>query len=66
MLALDKPAAGTATDIAAPLRRIADLTRKRGLVVLLSDLLAPAQALETPLALLTAALPALQFRSQGD
>jgi uncharacterized protein (DUF58 family) len=55
MLALDKPAAGTATNLAAPLRRIAELTQKRGLVVLLSDLLAPVETLEAPLALLTAA-----------
>jgi uncharacterized protein (DUF58 family) len=55
MLSLEKPAAGTATDLAAPLRRIAELTRKRGVVVLLSDLLAPAASLEAPLALLTAA-----------
>ena len=55
MLALEKPAAGTATDLAAPLRRIAELTQKRGLIVLLSDLLAPADSLEAPLALLTAA-----------
>jgi uncharacterized protein (DUF58 family) len=55
MLALEKPAAGTATDLAAPLRRIAELTQKRGLIVLLSDLLAPPEALEAPLALLTAA-----------
>ena len=55
MLALEAPAAGTATDLAAPLRRVAELTRKRGLVVLITDLLAPAAALEAPLALLTAA-----------
>jgi uncharacterized protein (DUF58 family) len=55
MLALDKPAAGTATDLAAPLRRVAELVRKRGLVVLISDLLAPPASLEAPLALLTAA-----------
>jgi uncharacterized protein (DUF58 family) len=55
MLALEKPAAGTATDLAAPLRRIAELTQKRGLIVLLSDLLAPIESLEAPLALLTAA-----------
>jgi uncharacterized protein (DUF58 family) len=55
MLALEKPAAGTATDLAAPLRRVAELTQKRGVVVLLSDLLAPAESLEAPLALLTAA-----------
>ncbi|MEA3213117.1 MAG: hypothetical protein QOE70_6174 [Chthoniobacter sp.] len=55
MLALEKPASGTSTDLAAPLRRVAELTRKRGLVVLISDLLAPPAALEGPLALLTAA-----------
>ncbi len=55
MLALEKPAAGSATDLAAPLRRIAELTQKRGLVVLISDLLAPIESLEAPLALLTAA-----------
>ena len=55
MLALEKPANGTATDLVAPLRRIAELVRKRGLIVLISDLLAPAETLEAPLALLTAA-----------
>src|SRR6187551_1483780 len=55
MLALEKPAAGAATDLAAPLRRIAELTQKRGLIVLLTDLLAPIDSLEAPLALLTAA-----------
>ena len=55
MLALEKPAAGAATDLAAPLRRIAELVRKRGLIVLISDLLAPIETLEAPLALLTAA-----------
>jgi uncharacterized protein (DUF58 family) len=54
MLALDKPASGTSTDLAAPLRRIAELTRKRSLVILFSDLLAPAETLEAPLAMLTA------------
>jgi uncharacterized protein (DUF58 family) len=55
MLALEKPAAGSATDLTAPLRRIAELTQKRGLIVLISDLLAPIDSLEAPLALLTAA-----------
>ncbi len=54
MLALEKPAAGATTDLAAPLRRIAELTQKRGMIVLLSDLLAPLESLEAPLALLTA------------
>jgi len=54
MLALEKPAAGTTTDLAAPLRRTDALTPKRGLIVLLSDLLAPIETLEAPLAMLTA------------
>ena len=41
MLALEKPAAGRATDLAAPLKRILEMVRKRGLMVLISDLLAP-------------------------
>src|SRR5512140_2450135 len=41
MLALEKPAAGQATDLGIPLQRLAELVRKRGLVVLLSDFLAP-------------------------
>lgn len=55
MLALDKPASGATTDLAAPLKRIAEIVRKRGLVVLISDLLAPPETIEAPLALLTAA-----------
>jgi uncharacterized protein (DUF58 family) len=55
MLALDKPASGSATDLAGPLKRVAELVRKRGMVVLMSDLLAPPETLEAPLALLTAA-----------
>jgi uncharacterized protein (DUF58 family) len=55
MLALEREAAGTRTDLAEPLRRVAELARKRGLIVLLSDLLAPVDALEQPLARLAAA-----------
>jgi uncharacterized protein (DUF58 family) len=55
MLSLEKPFEGNATDLAAPLQRIAELTQKRGLVVLISDLLAPIDSLEAPLSLLTAA-----------
>jgi len=54
MLALEKPAGGTATDLAAPLKRIVEIVSKRGLMVLLSDLLAPIEALENNLAQLTA------------
>jgi len=35
MLALEKPAGGRTTDLAAPLERMAQLARKRGLVVLI-------------------------------
>jgi len=55
MLALEKPASGVRTDLVAPLRRIADLVTKRGLIVLVSDLLAPVDAVETELALLASA-----------
>ena len=55
MLALEKPASGATTDLVAPLRRVAELVRKRGLIILISDLLVPAETLEPPLALLTAA-----------
>jgi uncharacterized protein (DUF58 family) len=55
MLSLEKPCEGAATDLAAPLRRIAELTQKRGLIILITDLLAPVDTLETSLALLTAA-----------
>lgn len=54
MLALEKPAGGRATDLAAPLERVAQLTRKRGLVVLISDFLAPLDQLERSLLLLAA------------
>jgi uncharacterized protein (DUF58 family) len=56
MLLLEKSPAGTGTDLDAPLEQVARTSRKRGLVVLLSDLLAPAETLETKLGLL---------RSQG-
>lgn len=49
MLALERPLAGTATDLSKPLERIAELVTKRGLVVLISDLLAPIDALQTHL-----------------
>ena len=55
LLALERPVAGVSTDLAAPLRRVAELVRKRGLVVLISDLLAPTETLAASLSLLTAA-----------
>ena len=41
MMCLERAPAGTATDLAAPLEQVAETVRKRGLVVLISDLLAP-------------------------
>jgi uncharacterized protein (DUF58 family) len=55
MLALERPSESRATDIGEPLRRVSELVRKRGLIVLLSDLLAPLDDLETSLSRLTAA-----------
>ena len=49
MLALERPLAGKATDLARPLDQIAATVAKRGLVVLLSDLLTPIDTLETNL-----------------
>jgi uncharacterized protein (DUF58 family) len=46
MLALEKPAGGAATDLTAPLQRLTELVRKRGLMVLISDFLAPIERLE--------------------
>jgi uncharacterized protein (DUF58 family) len=49
MMALEHAPAGTATDLAAPLEQVAKTASKRGLVILLSDLLAPLEAIETRL-----------------
>jgi len=54
MLALEKPAGGRSTDLAAPLKRVAEVIRKRGLTVLISDFLAPEQGLEPHLVTLNA------------
>lgn len=54
MHTLEKPAGGAATDIGSPLKRIAELVHKRGLMVLMSDMLAPLETLEENLALLSA------------
>src|SRR3954463_13160445 len=54
MLALEQTGSGAATDLTAPLERAAALLRKRGVVVLISDFLAPVDALESSLGLLTA------------
>jgi uncharacterized protein (DUF58 family) len=54
MLALERTAAGQGTDLAHPLERTAALLRQRGLVVCLSDFLAPIDRLEAGLAALLA------------
>lgn len=49
MAALDREPQGRATDLSAVLEQVAELVRKRGLIVLISDLLAPADALRARL-----------------
>lgn len=55
MLALERQLEGKQTNLGEPLRRVAQLARKRGIVVLISDLLASTGELERHLARLTAA-----------
>ncbi|HSU57583.1 MAG TPA: DUF58 domain-containing protein [Candidatus Dormibacteraeota bacterium] len=55
MLALEKPVAGKATNLGAPLQRILEIVRKRSLLVLISDFLAPIERLEQNLLALAAA-----------
>jgi len=54
MLQLEQVSAGTATDLGAPLKRIVEIVRKRSLMVLISDFLAPTETLERNLTALTA------------
>lgn len=54
MLALEKPSEGKSTSLEAPLKRIAELVTKRGMMILISDLLAPIETLEPHLARLGA------------
>src|SRR6266576_5032301 len=54
MLRLEQPAAGQTTDLAAPLKRVIETVKKRALLVLISDLLAPIETLEKNLTALTA------------
>ena len=49
MVALERAPQGSATRLTEPLRRVADLVTKRGIHVLISDLLAPLDGLETHL-----------------
>ncbi len=55
MLALEKPAGGHSTDLTAPLKRIVEVIKKRGLLIVISDLFAPVDALERGLSNLRAA-----------
>lgn len=54
MIALDRPSAGKSTSLTPPLRRIAELIRRRGMIVYLSDFLAPLDELERSLVTVTA------------
>lgn len=54
MMALEKPCQGENTDLKKPMKRIMDLMNKRGLIVLISDFLAPLDELEDNLATLAA------------
>ena len=52
MVCLSKPLRGSGTDIAGPLKQIASLVHRRGLIVLISDLLTPVDSLQTNFAYL--------------
>lgn len=54
ILALEAPPEGEATDLGPPLQHLAQVLLKRGLVVLISDLLAPIDRLERHLSYLSA------------
>jgi uncharacterized protein (DUF58 family) len=54
MAALEREPTGRATDLAGPLDQVAATVRKRGLIVLISDLLAPPEALRARLGYLRA------------
>ncbi len=54
MLQLDRPATGQSTDLSTPLKRIVEIVRKRAVMVLISDLLAPVETLDRNLMSLAA------------
>jgi uncharacterized protein (DUF58 family) len=54
MIALERPSGGKSTNLEVPLERITSLVRKRGLVALISDFLAPLDRLEKNLQALAA------------
>ena len=49
LAALEQSVAGSGTDVSAPLEQLASLVSKRGLIILISDLLAPTEMLRTKL-----------------
>lgn len=55
MVALERMPEGNRTDLVRPLERISSLVRKRGLIILISDLMAPLDGLHRELTLLKAA-----------
>jgi uncharacterized protein (DUF58 family) len=54
LIALEKAPEGHGTDLTAPLRRIAELVRRKSLMILVSDLLAPLEEVEKHLSRLAA------------
>ena len=54
ILALERSTSGTNTSLVPSLQRVAGLVRKRGIVVLISDLLAPLEGMDTALGQLRA------------
>ena len=50
LVALSRPVQGTGTDLGQPLQQIAALVRRRGLIILVSDMLASVDTLRTNLA----------------
>lgn len=55
MLALETPPAGRSTDLVAPVEHLLSLVRKRGLILMLSDFLAPMDRLDASLSAVAAA-----------
>src|SRR5262249_38710178 len=51
---LERPSEGATTDLATPLKSVVELVRKRGLVVIVSDFLAPLDRVKPALAALAA------------
>ena len=54
LVTLERQLGGTSTNLAAPLERVAERVRKRGMLILVSDLLAPIEAVQSRLGYLRA------------